>query len=339
MPRPHRHVAIHLGAALGAVVTMTFVPVLLWRMAGRGGTLLLPALALAVLAFLLPLGWKLVRWMRAPIPFHVPLTTGQQRSLSTLPRRRFDSPHSPCETFGRAVLDLLCFRPLARATPSATHLSPELAHGLGRWLWLGAMAFHLSLAVVLLGHVRLFAEPVPKVLIWIERLDRATSAALPAVHLTSLLLLLALAFLLGRRLVLPRLRAISLTGDYLPLFLLAAIAISGLAARHIARTDVTGVKRALAALARGSLVTPLSVDGWLVAHLSLVATLAIYLPWSKLVHAPGALMSTTLTVANDTRARRHINVRNPSVTTLHYADYEATFRDRMIEAGLPVEER
>ena len=72
-------------------------------------------------------------------------------------------------------------------------------------------------------------------------------------------------------------------------------------------------------------------------HLWLVGALLVYYPLSKLMHLPGALMSPTLTMANVNRAHRYINVLNPKVETLHYADYEATFRERMIEAGLPVE--
>jgi hypothetical protein len=72
-------------------------------------------------------------------------------------------------------------------------------------------------------------------------------------------------------------------------------------------------------------------------HVFLVGVLLVYFPLSKLMHMPGVFMSPTLTMANNNRERRHINVGNPQVATLHYADYEAAFRERMIEAGLPVE--
>jgi len=84
-------------------------------------------------------------------------------------------------------------------------------------------------------------------------------------------------------------------------------------------------------------VLPSRADTWLMTHIFLVGLLLAYFPLSKLMHMPGALLSPTLTMANINREKRHINVRNPKVQFMHYADYEATFRDRMIEAGLPVE--
>jgi nitrate reductase gamma subunit len=160
---------------------------------------------------------------------------------------------------------------------------------------------------------------------------------LPKVHLTSLVLLVALLFLLGRRLSLPRVRYISLAADYFPLFLLLAIATTGLVMRHVTRTDVTAVKQFAVGLAAGKLVLPTRVGFWPLAHLFAVGTLLGYFPLGKLMHLPGVFLSPTLTMANSNREARHINLRNPKVEVMHYADYEAAFRDGMIEAGLPVE--
>jgi nitrate reductase gamma subunit len=160
---------------------------------------------------------------------------------------------------------------------------------------------------------------------------------LPKVHLTTLVFPVALALLLGRRLVLPRLRYLSLAADYLPLLLLLAIATTGIVMRHLARTDVTQVKQLTLGLAGFSLVLPSRADTWLCMHVFLVGLLLVTFPLGKLMHMPGVLLSPTLTMANVNRVCRHINVRNPKVEILHYADYEAAFRERMVEAGLPVE--
>jgi hypothetical protein len=63
-----------------------------------------------------------------------------------------------------------------------------------------------------------------------------------------------------------------------------------------------------------------------------------YFPLSKLMHMPGIFMSPTLNLANNSRARRHINPWNVPVEVHTYQQYENEFRGRMIEAGLPVEE-
>ncbi len=42
-------------------------------------------------------------------------------------------------------------------------------------------------------------------------------------------------------------------------------------------------------------------------------------------------------MATNTRAKRHINPWNYDVETHTYAQYEDHFREKMIEAGLPVD--
>jgi len=205
-------------------------------------------------------------------------------------------------------------------------------------LWLFAVAFHGSLAVIVLRHLRLFVAPVPGFVSWLQSVDSISDLLIPKLHVTSVLIMVALSLLLGRRLVLARLRYISLAADYFPLLLLLGIALTGVWMRHVSRTDVSEVKAIITGVASFSLTLNHPVDTCLAMHVFLVCALLVYFPLSKLMHMPGALMSPTLTLAANSRAKRHINVNNPKVETLHYADYEATFRERMIDAGIPVEE-
>ena len=55
------------------------------------------------------------------------------------------------------------------------------------------------------------------------------------------------------------------------------------------------------------------------------------------MHFAGVFLSPTRNLANNSRARRHVNPWNAPVSTHTYAEYEDEFRQRMIEAGLPVE--
>ena len=332
-----RCLALHLGSALGAVAIVCTVPVLAADLLGNHWSAVLLPVAAAPVVFLAGFIWRIGRWIRTPTPFRVPLTAGQQHGLASVTHSRTGNPRSSFDVLLRVFVDVLLFRPLFRSTRTAPLLGHGLSHGLYRWLWLGAMAFHASLAVVVLRHLRLFMEPVPGFVAALERWDVATAMLLPKLHLTSLLLPAALVMLLARRVWLPRVRAISLTADYFPLVLLMAIAFTGLIMRHFTKTDVTAVKALTTGLAAGMLVLPERPDPLLVMHLWLVGLLLVSFPLGKLMHMPGALMSPTLTMANNNREHRHINLLNPKVETLHYADYEATFRERMIEAGLPVE--
>ncbi len=338
-PSAVRHVWLHFGSALLAVLVLCALAVVAASSIGAFAAVALALPLGAALLFVLGFSLKLLRWMRSPIPFRITLTTGQHRGAQAAEHERFRAPHTALQTVVRTLIDVALFRPLLRTTPSVQHHGRGLFAYSGRLLWLVAVAFHASLAVVLFRHLRLFLTPVPGFVSWLQRTDSVSDLLIPKLHLTSVVILVALAWLLARRLLLARLRYISLAADYFPLLLLLGIAVSGVLMRHWARTDVTEVKAMIESVAGFSFAIHAPVDLLLVVHVLLVCALLVYFPLSKLMHLPGAFMSPTLTLAANSRAKRHINVNNPVVPTLHYSDYEATFRDRMIEAGIPVEEK
>ncbi|MCA1785815.1 MAG: menaquinol oxidoreductase, partial [Desulfobacteraceae bacterium] len=67
--------------------------------------------------------------------------------------------------------------------------------------------------------------------------------------------------------------------------------------------------------------------------------LLAYFPMSKLMHMGGVFLSPTRNMANNTRAQRHVNPWNYDVPIHTYEQYEDHFRDKMIEAGLPVDKK
>jgi nitrate reductase gamma subunit len=73
------------------------------------------------------------------------------------------------------------------------------------------------------------------------------------------------------------------------------------------------------------------------AHLLLVCTLLAYFPFSKLVHMGGIFLSPTRNLTANSREVRHVNPWNAPVPVHTYAEYEDEFRERMREAGLPLE--
>ena len=84
---------------------------------------------------------------------------------------------------------------------------------------------------------------------------------------------------------------------------------------------------------------PEGVGGLFYAHVFMVSVLFAYLPISKLMHMGGIFLSPTRNMANNTRAKRHINPWNYDVKIHTYEQYEDHFRDKMIEAGLPVDKK
>lgn len=163
------------------------------------------------------------------------------------------------------------------------------------WTWLFGWLFHVSLALVLVRHLRYFTEPV---WFWVV-------LAQPLGILAGFGMLIGLAGLLARRIAVARVRYISTPSDYLMLVLVGAIAASGLAMKYVFRTDVVAVKKFFLGLMYFDW-QPLPADAALYAHLALVVALMVVFPFSKLLHAPGVFFSPTRNQADDPRESRHL---------------------------------
>ena len=150
--------------------------------------------------------------------------------------------------------------------------------------------------------------------------------------------LLAVALLLLRRLLIPRLRYISLLNDYFPLFLLMGIAGTGALMRYVGGVDAVGAKQLAMGLISLKPVIPEGMCPLFFMHLFLVSTLAAYFPFSKLMHAGGIFFSPTRTMPNNSRAVHHENPWNYPVKFHTYQAYEKEFHDKMVEAGIPLDE-
>ncbi|HDK16816.1 MAG TPA: menaquinol oxidoreductase, partial [Nitrospirae bacterium] len=122
----------------------------------------------AVIIFILGVIGKALKWGRSPVPFKIPTTCGQQKSLPWIRQNKLDNPSSALGVIGRMLLEVLLFRSLFGNTTVELKEGPKLAHGSTKWLWLGGLAFHWSFLVVLLRHTRLFMDPPPAFLQKIE---------------------------------------------------------------------------------------------------------------------------------------------------------------------------
>jgi nitrate reductase gamma subunit len=290
----------------------------------------------AIGIFLLGVIAKVLSWARSPVPFHIPTTCGQQKSLSWIRASYIDSPHTTLGVLARMALEVLCFRSLFGNTKVALRPGPRVIYGSNKWLWAAAMLFHWCMLVVLLRHLRFFTEPVPALVVAITSVDGFFQVGLPEMYLTTAGLLAGLLYLLARRLGEPQVRYISQIADYFSLFLLIGIATTGVLLRHFVKIDLESIKGFALGLLAFTPVLP-RVHYLFYVHVFLVSILLAYFPFSKLMHFAGVFLSPTRNLANNSRARRHVNPWNAPVSTHTYAEYEDEFRQRMIEAGLPVE--
>ncbi len=296
------------------------------------------------LAFLFFVGgviWRVLRWASSPVPFRIPTTAGQNRSLDWIKPSRLDNPTTTLGVIGRMLLEVLFFRSLFRNTRAEVHEGPQVAYGSSKWLWAGAMAFHWSFLIILLRHFRLFMEPAPFFATGLASLDGFFQIGIPALYVTNILILAGLSYLLLRRLLDPQLRYISLPADYFPLLLLLGIVLTGVMMRHLDpfRVDLIKVKQLALGLVSfdTAAVVPKGIGATFWVHLVFITTLLFYFPLSKLMHAGGVFLSPTRNLANNNRARRHVNPWNPEVEVHEYDHWEHEFHDKIVACGLPLD--
>jgi nitrate reductase gamma subunit len=287
--------------------------------------------------FLAGFSYKVIQWAWAPVPFRIPTTCGQQKSLPWIKAAWIENPSTRFGVLVRMVLEVLLFRSLFRNSRAELRAGPRLIYKENKFLWLGAMAFHWALLLILLRHLRLFLEPVPRFVVGVDQLDAFFHIGAPTLYLTDFVILAGLLYLLGRRLWDAQVRYLSLPADYFALYLLLGVVISGILMRYVWKADVAGVKELVISLAAFSPTVPASVGPVFFVHLTLVSFLAAYFPFSKLMHAGGTFLSPTHNLANNSRMKRHVNPWNCPVKVHTYAEWEDEFRDKIRSAGLPLE--
>ncbi len=185
---------------------------------------------------------RVVRWASAPVPFHIPVTCGQQKSLPWIRSAKVDNPSTGWGVVSRMAAEVLLFRSLFRNN-RARLSGGRLILGESAALWLCSLAFHWALLLILLRHLRLFLEPVPALVNELERLDGYFQIGVPPLYFSDVILVAALTYLLFRRFRDPALRYLSLFSDYFALFLLLAISVTGILMRYFTRVDILSVKQ------------------------------------------------------------------------------------------------
>ncbi|MDD5167270.1 MAG: sulfate reduction electron transfer complex DsrMKJOP subunit DsrM [Syntrophales bacterium] len=299
--------------------------------------ILVAALPYAAFAlFLSGFIYRIVVWAKSPVPFRIPTTCGQENSLPWIKASPLDNPSTTGGVIVRMFLEIFFFRSLFRnIRMDMTEDRP--VYGSAKWLWFFGLMFHWTLLLIVIRHLRFFLEPVPWLINGLSSVDGFFEIGIPTLYLTDTAVLLALSFLILRRIIIPEWRYISLLQDYFALFLIFGIIGTGLWMRHIDPVDLLQVKALVLSWPSFSPVVPKDAGIIFYIHLFLVLVLVAWFPFGKLMHMPGVFLSPTRNLCNDSRANRHINPWDRSVKVHSYEEYEDEFRDKMKAAGLPVE--
>ncbi|MBM4315362.1 MAG: menaquinol oxidoreductase, partial [Deltaproteobacteria bacterium] len=157
---------MNLSASLIAILILTFLAL---GMAFTPLSFLLTAI-LPYAVFVIFIGGfisRIVKWGRAPVPFRITTTCGQQSSLPWIKSAPLESPSTVWGVIGRMALEVLLFRSLFRNTDLAI-AGQRPVYGSAKWLWFFGLLFHWSLLVIVLRHLRFFVEPIAP---WINGLS------------------------------------------------------------------------------------------------------------------------------------------------------------------------
>ena len=162
--------------------------------------------------------------------------------------------------------------------------------------WLFGWLFHFGLFLDMLRHLRYFIDPIWG---WVAFIQ-------PFGKYGSILMVVGLLGLLGRRIFVDRVRYISSPSDHLMLVLLLAISSTGIAMSFYLGADVISVKSFFIGLFTFD-IQYIPPDPILISHLIMVAFLMIIFPYSKLLHAPGLFFSPSRNQVDNAREKRHIS--------------------------------
>ncbi len=220
----------------------------------------------AVLMFLVGVGYKIYEYARTPAPLKVP----------TMP-----APLTSHGVAWRLFTEVVFFKSLFRSN---------------KWIWMLGWLFHVCLLLVLLRHLRYFIDPV---WLWVDLLQ-------PFGKYAAFGMVAGLVGLLARRIVVERIRYISNPSDYIMLILLLIIGMSGSMMTFVKHTDIVQLKAALLGFLSLNWQYNLPADPILFVHLTAVFALMIVFPFSKLLHAPGVFFSPSRNQVDNAREKRHL---------------------------------
>ncbi|MRR18077.1 MAG: menaquinol oxidoreductase, partial [Deltaproteobacteria bacterium] len=99
--------------AIAAVIILSLIPialVLLGLMVVL--TVVLPYLAFVIFVF--GFIYRVVKWAKAPVPFRIPTTCGQEKSLPWIKNNPLENPCCKASVIGRMASEIFLFRSLFR---------------------------------------------------------------------------------------------------------------------------------------------------------------------------------------------------------------------------------
>ena len=176
--------------------------------------------------------------------------------------------------------------------------------GSARGLWGGGWAFHVALALALIGHVFGIVFLARQFTLVGASVGQSEQLSALFGGAAGLVMMVALIYLLYRRVTLSTVRAISDSSDYLVLVLVLSIVVTGNYMRFFMHVDLSQIRDYMVSLAILKPAAPAS--GIFVLHLFFVQLLLLYFPFSKLMHSCGIFFTRWLMGKKDLVSAREV---------------------------------
>lgn len=177
----------------------------------------------------------------------------------------------------------------AANTARETFLFQSLFKG-DRLLWLIAWSFHVVLALIFLGHIRVFTDADGLLMSFGLNAEQIQAMSSGVGGAAGIVILLTAVLLLIRRMVVSRVREISGLGDYFALLLIGGIILTGNAMRFSGEHfDLALTRDYFAGLATFQNVTQAAAleHSQFLLHMCLALLLVMLIPFSKILHFGG----------------------------------------------------
>jgi len=163
-----------------------------------------------------------------------------------------------------------------------------------RNLWIFSWLFHIMLALIFIGHLRVISWLPDNLLgslgMTTENINTMSQISGGGAGLIIIFMIL---FLLGRRIFTKRVREISYRGDYIALLLILIVLITGDAMRLVSHFDLALTRDYFMGLITFSAVS-MPANNWFAAHYLFAQLLILYMPFSKLLHFGGIFFTEAL---------------------------------------------
>ena len=228
---------------------------------------------------------RIIVYAKIPMAVKIPLTP---------------APLTKTGAVGRMAAEVLVFKSLFRANKPT---------------WVAGYIFHVSFIILILLH---FARH------FVYRYHNGV-LTLPSWYplfvnvgiVCGILMFLSLFYLLLRRMIVDRVRIISLFSDYLILIILMLIAVAGLSMNFlISASALTKIDNRLDPFVNGiATFHPIDIPSnpYFLVHYSLILLLIAYIPFSKVMHFVGIFFSPTRYMIDNPQEERY---RKPNAEDL-----------------------